>query len=113
MKVQKRAQKDRRQGRIRATVTGTATRPRLAVFRSLQHISAQVIDDQSGRTLVAAGDRQLTGTKTERARQVGTQLAAAATAAGITAVVFDRGGNRYQGRVQALADGARAGGLQF
>jgi len=106
-------QKARRQGRIRAQISGTADRPRLAVFRSLQYISAQLIDDQAGRTLAAVSDRKLTGTKTERAQAAGVALAAAAIKAGITKVVFDRGGNRYQGRVQAFAEGARTGGLQF
>lgn len=113
MNANKHEQKIRRRGRVRVKITGTATRPRLAVFRSLVRTSAQIIDDQSHRTLVSASDAKLTGTKTERARQVGAQLAAAAVKAGITAVVFDRGGNRYQGRVQALAVAAREGGLQF
>lgn len=106
-------QKARRQGRIRSQISGTATRPRLAVFRSLQCINAQLIDDQSGRTLVAVSDRKLKGTKTERAQVAGAELAAVAIKAGITTVVFDRGGNRYRGRVQAFAEGARTGGLQF
>lgn len=106
----------RRHRRIRSAVHGTATRPRLAVYRSLKHISAQLIDDEAKRTLIAAADRQLksrSGTKSERAAAVGKLLAEKALAAKITTVVFDRGGRRYHGRVKALADAARAGGLTF
>ncbi len=92
---------------------GTQDRPRLHVFRSLKHIRVQVIDDRTGRTVAAADDRSLTGTKTERATQVGQAIAAAAIAAGVTQVVFDRGPYLYHGRLKALAEGARAGGLQF
>jgi large subunit ribosomal protein L18 len=96
-------------------MSGTAARPRLVVFRSLAHIEAQVIDDQSGKTLAASSDRLLKvkGTKTERATAVGTDIATKAKAAKITAVVFDRGGFQYHGRVKALAEAARAGGLTF
>ena len=106
----------RRHRRIRGKVSGTAERPRLAVFRSNRGIFAQLIDDESARTLAAAGWVQLekfSGNKTEQAAEVGKQLAAAAKAAGVTACVFDRGGYLYHGRVKALADGAREGGLQF
>ncbi len=108
-----------RRGRIRRRLGGTAERPRLAVFRSLGHIYGQVIDDTAGRTLAAASDLEpalrasLSGTKTERARRVGQELAARARAKGVSAVVFDRGGFLYHGRVKALADGAREGGLSF
>ncbi len=108
----------KRHRRIRRTLSGTAQRPRLAVFRSLAHIYGQIIDDTSGRTLVHVTDvqpalREESGTKTERARRVGQELAARAKEKGITAVVFDRGGFLYHGRVKALADGAREGGLEF
>ncbi len=105
-----------RHRRIRATIIGTAERPRLAVFRSLKHISAQLIDDAAGRTIATADDRHLekkTGKKSDLAKAVGLLIAKKATAAKITQVVFDRGGNQYHGRVQALADGAREGGLTF
>ena len=108
----------RRHERLRKKVAGTAERPRLAVFRSSQHIYAQVIDDRAGRTLAAASDLETAlkageGTKTERAKQVGALLAQRAKEAGIEAVVFDRGGFAYAGRVQALADAAREEGLVF
>ena len=113
-----RAARQRRHERVRKTVAGTPARPRLAVYRSLTHIYAQVIDDEQGRTLAAASDvekelRDVKGNKSERAKAVGTQLAQKAKAAGVTAVVFDRGGNRYHGRVKALAEAAREGGLKF
>jgi large subunit ribosomal protein L18 len=106
----------RRQRRIRGKISGTAERPRLAVFRSNRGIFAQLIDDEASRTLVAAGWQQLkgfSGNKTEQAAEVGKQLAASAKAAGVTTCVFDRGGYLYHGRVKALADGAREGGLEF
>ena len=105
----------RRQQRVRAKVRGSADRPRLHVFRSLRHISVQLIDDDASKTLVAASDREVTakGQKTAVALHVGELIAQKAKSAGITKVVFDRAGNRYHGRVKALADGARAGGLQF
>lgn len=104
--------------RIRKKVAGTAERPRLAVFRSNKEIYAQLIDDVAGHTLCAASsaDKQgksLTGTKTERAKAVGKMIAEQAVAKGINSVAFDRGGNLYHGRVKALAEGAREGGLQF
>lgn len=104
-----------RHRRIRAILSGTAFRPRLVVFRSLAHIEAQLIDDVKGITLVAVNDRQLKikGTKTERATAVGKTLAEQATAKKIVNVVFDRGGFKYHGRVKALAEAARAGGLTF
>ena len=113
-----RAARQRRHERGRKTVAGTPERPRLAVYRSLTHIYAHVIDDEQGRTLAAASDvekalKDAKGNKSERAKAVGAALAQKAKEAGVTKVVFDRGGNRYHGRVKALADAAREGGLQF
>ena len=112
--------RQRRHGRVRKNVLGTAERPRLNVFRSLSAIYAQVIDDQAGRTLLSAStvDRELRERlkglkKAEQAKLVGQTLAERAKDKGIQAVVFDRGGYRYIGRVKALADGAREAGLQF
>jgi large subunit ribosomal protein L18 len=112
------AARRKRHDRIRLHLAGTEARPRLAVFRSLNHINAQVIDDASGKTLAAAStvEKELKGskaTKTEEAATIGKLVAERAKAAGVTSCVFDRGGYRYHGRVQALADGAREGGLQF
>jgi large subunit ribosomal protein L18 len=107
-------QRDRRHARVRAKVSGTAERPRLSVFRSNGFIYAQIIDDAASKTLAAADDRSIkSGTKTERATQVGTDLATKAKKAGITKVVFDRGGYVFAGRVKALAEAARAAGLEF
>lgn len=107
----------RRHVRVRKKVFGTTERPRLVVTRSLRHIVAQVVDDNTGRTLASASsmDEQLRGqgTKTDQARKVGELVAARAKDAGISTVVFDRAGNKYHGRVAALADGAREGGLAF
>ena len=107
----------RRHRRVRGKVSGTATRPRLVVFRSNKGIFAQLVDDQSGRTIAGASwlgvKRSFKGTKTEQATEVGKALAEAAKKAGIEAVVFDRGGYLYHGRVKALAEGAREGGLSF
>ena len=111
--------RQKRHRRLRRTLSGTSERPRLAVFRSLTHIYGQIIDDVAGNTLAAASDVEAplrtgdAGTKSERAKRVGQELAARAKEKGITAVVFDRGGFLYHGRVQALADGAREGGLKF
>ena len=100
--------------RVRKKVMGTAERPRLAVYRSLKHIYAQVIDDAAGRTIASASDLTIeSGKKGERAAEVGKLLAQRAKDAGITQVVFDRAGFRYHGRVKAVADGAREGGLEF
>jgi large subunit ribosomal protein L18 len=101
---------------VRGKVSGTAERPRLVVFRSNRGIFAQLVDDASGRTLAAAGWTALgaaKGSKTDQAAQVGKALAAEAKKAGIERCVFDRGGYLYHGRVKALAEGAREGGLQF
>ena len=108
----------RRHNRLRKRVAGTPERPRLVVNRSARHIHVQVVDDTAGRTLVSASTmdaslRGAEGNKSALAKQVGTLVAERAKAAGITAVVFDRGGNRYQGRIAALADAAREGGLDF
>ncbi|MBL7752971.1 MAG: 50S ribosomal protein L18 [Bacteroidota bacterium] len=103
--------------RIRSKISGTAERPRLSVFRSNTHISAQLIDDTKGVTLASASTRSKSfsaaGTKSDKAKAVGMALADAAKAKGIVGVVFDRGGYLYHGRVKSLADGAREGGLQF
>ncbi len=108
----------RRQVRGRKRVTGSAQRPRLVVTRSARHISAQVVDDLAGRTLASASSmeadlRGLDGDKSAKAKRVGELVAERAKAAGIDGVVFDRAGNKYHGRVAALADGAREGGLAF
>ena len=106
----------RRHRRVRGKVSGTAERPRLVVFRSNRGIFAQLVDDEARRTLASAswlGQRSFKGTKTEQAAAVGKTLAAEAKKAGIEACVFDRGGYLYHGRVKALAEGAREGGLKF
>lgn len=110
----------RRERRTRARIRGTAARPRLSVFRSLSNIFVQVIDDEQGRTLASAStiDKDLAAqvqgkTKSEAAKLVGQAVAERAKQAGVEAVVFDRGGFRYHGRVAALAEGAREGGLKF
>ncbi|QQS23185.1 50S ribosomal protein L18 [bacterium] len=104
-----------RKGRVRSRVSGTESRPRLSVFRSNTQIYAQIIDDVTGKTLAATSSINLkaTGKKVDQAVNVGKDIAAKATAAGIKAVVFDRGGYKYHGRVKALADAAREAGLQF
>jgi large subunit ribosomal protein L18 len=106
----------RRHRRVRGKVSGTAERPRLAVFRSNKGIFAQLVDDETGRTLASASwlqQRSLEGTKTEQAAAVGKALALEAKKTGVKRCVFDRGGYLYHGRVKALAEGAREGGLQF
>src|ERR671937_2234815 len=109
--------RQRRHRRVRGKITGTAERPRLVVFRSNRGIEAQLVDDLEGRTLAAASwlhlKKSFKGTKTDQAAEVGKLLAAAAKKAGVESVVFDRGGYLYHGRVKALADGAREGGLEF
>ena len=111
----KRQARIRRHRRVRSKVAGTAERPRLVVFRSNRGISAQLIDDQTSRTLAAASWKgtSASGSKTEQAAEVGKALADAAKKAGIDTCVFDRAGYLYHGRVKALAEGAREGGLQF
>jgi large subunit ribosomal protein L18 len=104
----------RRHRRVRKKVVGTADRPRLAVYRSNRHVYAQLIDDFAGRTLAAASTSSgAKGDPTAQAKAVGKDLADKAKAAGINQVTFDRGGFKYHGRVQAVADGAREGGLEF
>jgi large subunit ribosomal protein L18 len=110
------AARRRRHLRVRKRVVGSPTRPRLVVTRSARHVMAQVVDDAAGRTLASASTmevdlRVLGGDKTAKAKRVGELVAERAKAAGIETVVFDRGGNRYHGRVAAVADGAREGGL--
>lgn len=103
-----------RHKKIRKVITGTSLRPRLAVFKSGQHIYAQIIDDSSGQTLVSESDLKLgKGTKTEKALLVGENLAEKALKKNLNKVTLDRGGFRYHGRVAALANGARKGGLEF
>jgi len=114
----KTAARSRRHLRVRKQVTGTASRPRLVVSRSARHVVVQVVDDTAGRTLVSASTmeadlRALDGDKTAKAKKVGELVAERAKAAGVEAVVFDRGGNKYHGRVAAIADGAREGGLSL
>ena len=105
--------------RLRKRIAGSELRPRLTVYRSLSHIYCQIIDDVAGQTLAAASDLEASlredgaGSKSERAKRVGQQLAERAREKGITSVVFDRGGFLYHGRIKALADGAREGGLKF
>ena len=109
--------RERRHRRVRGKVRGTAERPRLMVFRSNRGIFAQLVDDDAGKTLAAVSwvtlAKSFKGDKTEQAAEVGKQLADAAKKAGIDTVIFDRGGYLYHGRVKALAEGAREGGLSF
>lgn len=109
------SKKEIRHKRIRAKIAGTAAKPRLSVFRSNRHIFAQLIDDEKGVTLVSAGDLKKGSKvkKTDSAKNVGLELAKAAKAKKIEVVMFDRGGFRYHGRVRAVAEGAREGGLKF
>ncbi|HEX6577568.1 MAG TPA: 50S ribosomal protein L18 [Jiangellaceae bacterium] len=114
----KAAARDRRHLRVRKRITGSARRPRLVVTRSLRHMVVQVVDDATGSTLASASSMETdlrgeAGDKTAKARKVGELVAQRAKAAGIDTVVFDRAGNRYHGRVAAVAEGARNGGLQF
>jgi large subunit ribosomal protein L18 len=114
----KNAARSRRHFRVRKVVTGTAVRPRLVVSRSSRHVFVQVVDDTVGKTVASASTmepdvRTLDGDKTAKAKKVGELVAERAKAAGVEAVVFDRGGNKYHGRVAAIADGAREGGLSL
>jgi large subunit ribosomal protein L18 len=117
MSLSTREARKRRHRRVRGKIAGTAERPRLAVFRSNLGIYAQLVDDVGGRTVAAASwhdlPKSFKGTKTEQANDVGKRLAAAASKAGVEACVFDRAGYLYHGRVKALAEGAREGGLSF
>ncbi len=107
-------QRYRRHLRVRKKVMGTAERPRLVIFRSLKHISAQLVDDVARRTIATVTSTSIEGgKKTEKSTEVGKRIAAKAKDAGITKVVFDRAGYKYHGRVKAVADGAREGGLEF
>ncbi len=112
------AARGRRHLRVRKKLKGTAVRPRLVVSRSSRHVFVQVVDDTVGKTVASASTmeadvRTVTGGKTEQAKKVGELVAERAKAAGVEAVVFDRGGNKYHGRVAAIADGAREGGLSL
>jgi large subunit ribosomal protein L18 len=113
----KQSARRRRHVHLRKRISGTEGRPRLSVYRSNSHIYAQLIDDVAGRTLVAASSREqgagADGDKTAVARRVGTLLGERAKGAGVETCVFDRGGNRYMGRIAALAEGAREAGLKF
>src|ERR671916_1304823 len=116
--TRRRVSKARRHFRVRRKVSGTAERPRLSVTKSSRHIVAQLVDDLAGKTIASASTleadvRALDGDKKARAAKVGELVAARAKEAGVSAVVFDRGGNDYHGRVAALADAAREGGLEF
>lgn len=112
--LEKRAQRAKRRSRIRRKVSGTVERPRLSVYRSNVHIYAQIVDDDAGNTLISADSREVEGAEDRKdaAHKVGELLASRASEAGIEVAVFDRGGNRYHGRVAALAEGARSGGLK-
>ena|SRR5213595_3598381 len=110
----KREMRVRRHRRVRKRVSGTAQRPRLAIYRSNRHIYAQLVDDHSAITVAAASDLAAGGgNKIERAKQVGQAIAERARAAGVDSAVFDRGGRLYHGRVKAVAEGAREGGLSI
>jgi large subunit ribosomal protein L18 len=111
--LNKKELRDRRHRRVRARVTGTAGRPRLAVYKSNRFVSAQLIDDEKGATIVASHGRAFPGALSVQAKAVGAAIAAAAKKAGIDAVVFDRGGYAYAGQIKALADSAREAGLTF
>ncbi|MBB5912875.1 large subunit ribosomal protein L18 [Nocardia transvalensis] len=116
--TRRRVSKARRHFRLRKKVVGTAERPRLVVFRSSRHLHAQLVDDSVGKTVASASSveadvRSLDGDKTAKGKKVGELIAARAKAAGVDAAVFDRGGHDYHGRIAALADAAREGGLKF
>lgn len=113
--LQKLLHRHRRHTRIRARLSGTAEKPRLSVFRSLSHHFVQLIDDKKGVTIASVSDfkTKKKGPKAEKARELGLQIAKIALEKGITSCVFDRGGYKYHGRVKAIAEGAREGGLKF
>jgi large subunit ribosomal protein L18 len=111
--LSKKEQRDRRHRRVRAKITGTPERPRLAIFKSNRFVSAQLIDDTAGATIAAAHGRTTGGTLSAQSVAVGAAIAAEAKKKGITTVVFDRGGYNYGGQVKALADSAREAGLTF
>ncbi len=109
----KRKKREIRHGRVRAKIFGTKDRPRMAVYRSLNSCYVQLINDETGKTLVAFDDRKIKGNKTKRAEELGKKIAQLAKEKKITSVVFDRGGFKYQGRVKAVAESAREAGLKF
>jgi large subunit ribosomal protein L18 len=113
--LQKRAHREKRRRRVRRKISGTAERPRLSVYRSNVHIYAQLVDDERGHTIAAADSREVgeAEDRKEAARKVGELVARKAADAGVEEVVFDRGGNKYHGRIAALAEGAREGGLKL
>lgn len=113
--LKKELSRTRRHNRIRKKIQGTEKRPRLVVFRSLNFTYAQIINDDSGKVIASASDQKVKskGTKSERAKEVGTQIAKLAKEKNVESIVFDRNGYKYHGRVKALADGARSGGLIF
>lgn len=113
MSITKAQSRVRRHKRIRAKVSGTSERPRLAVFKSNRFISAQLIDDHAGKTMLSAHGREFTGTLSAQAKAVGAAVAERAKKAGVSTVVFDRGGYQYAGQVKALAEAAREAGLTF
>ena len=118
VKGSSRVARARRHFRVRKKVSGTALRPRLVVSRSTRHVFAQIVDDSTGKTLASASTmeselRTLTGNKTAKSRRVGELVADRAKSVGVSSVVFDRAGNRYHGRLAALAEGARENGLEF
>ena len=114
----KQLNRQRRHNRVRAAINGTSGRPRVSVFKSNKHIFVQLIDDETKKTLVSSkvisgAKSKLKGKKSDKAAEIGKMVAEKAKTAGITEVVFDRGGYKYHGRIKALADGLRAGGLKF
>lgn len=111
--IKKRAMAARRHGRVRARIFGTAARPRVCASATLRGLYVQFIDDEKGKTVLSGRDHNLKGTKTERAAKLGKSLAGQALAAGSKEIVFDRGNKKYHGRVKALAEALRAGGLKF
>ena len=114
MKLSKEQQRDRRHNRIRSKIHGTTNKPRLSVFRSISNMYAQLIDDSTGKVLASSSSLKIKkGKKEEIAKQVGAEIAKKAKTKKITTCVFDRGGYLYHGRIKALADAAREGGLQF
>ena len=115
MRTNKTQLKALRRGRVRAKISGTKERPRLSVFRSTNNIYVQLIDDVNGKTMAAASSKEITAKakKVDKSAEVGKLAATKAIAAGITEVVFDRGGNRYHGRIKSLAEAAREAGLKF
>lgn len=118
MKYTKQEKKVRRHARVRAKIQGTTEKPRLCVFRGLKRMFVQLIDDTQGKTLASASEQELSAAdkklpKTERAKKLGTLIAKKAQEKGVSSVVFDRGGNAYHGRIAAVADAAREGGLVF